>query len=59
MKSRLRGRKWLTIAHFKADIQAEWNRVTIAQIRRRIREMPQRCLDVQANGGERVKSDLW
>jgi hypothetical protein len=59
MKSRLHRRKWSTIAHFKADIQAEWNQVTIAQIRCCIREMPQRCLDVQANGGERVKSDLW
>ncbi|KAF1991727.1 hypothetical protein K402DRAFT_389109 [Aulographum hederae CBS 113979] len=59
LKKRLRGRKWSTVAQFKADILAEWDKITIAQIRRRIREMPDRCLKVQASGGERIKSTLW
>jgi hypothetical protein len=59
MKKRLRGRKWSTVAQFKADIQAEWDNITIAEIRRRIREMPERCKKVQASEGERIKSTLW
>ncbi len=31
MKERLRGREWLTVAQFKADIQAEWDRISMAQ----------------------------
>lgn len=58
MKKRLRGRKWSTVRAFKADIQREWDRITVAQIRRRIREMPQRCKMVQESNGKRIKTDL-
>jgi hypothetical protein len=40
---KLAGRRWSTMAQFKADIQAEWDKISLAQIRRRIREMPGRC----------------
>jgi hypothetical protein len=40
IKSRLRGGKWQTVAEFKAAIQREWDRITLAQIQKRIREMP-------------------
>jgi hypothetical protein len=59
LKQRLRGRTWKTVAEFKADIQRVWNGITLAQIRRRIREMPWRCERVQELQGERVRSDLW
>lgn len=59
MKKRLRGRKWSTVRAFKADIQREWDKITVAQIRRRIREIPQRCKMVQQSNGERIKTDLW
>ncbi len=59
MKSRLRGKTWETVAEFKADIQREWDRITLAQIRRRIREMPERCKLVQAQPEIRIKSNLW
>jgi hypothetical protein len=59
LKQRLRGRKWLTVAEFKADILAEWDKITLGQITRRIREMPQRCRQVQESQGERIKSGLW
>jgi hypothetical protein len=32
LKKRLRGRKWSTVAQFKADILAEWDKITVAQI---------------------------
>lgn len=59
IKSRLAGRQWSTVAQFKADIQAEWDKISLAQIRRRIREMPQRCRLVQEHPEVRIKSDLW
>jgi hypothetical protein len=59
MKKRLRGRTWSTVAQFKADIQAEWDKITMAEIRRRIREMPRRCRMVQESKGERIKTSLW
>jgi transposase len=59
IKKRLRGRKWSTVAQFKADIQAEWDKITIAEICRRIRGMPEQMKKVQLSGGERIKSTLW
>jgi hypothetical protein len=59
MKQRLRGRTWKTVEEFKAAIQREWDRITIAQIRRRIREMPWRCRRIQELEGARIRSSLW
>jgi transposase len=59
IKSKLRGRQFSTVAEFKAAIEAEWHRITLAQIRRRIREMPQRCKDIKNLNGGRIKSNLW
>jgi hypothetical protein len=59
IKQRLRGGSWKTVEEFKAAIQAEWDRITITQIRRRIREMRWRCKRVQQLKGERIRSDLW
>jgi transposase len=59
MKKRLCGRKWSTVVQFKADIQAEWDNINLTQIRRCIKEMPERCRKVQASGGERIKSTVW
>ena len=59
MKQRLRGRTWKTVEEFKAAIQREWDRITIAQIRRRIREMHWRCKRVQELEGARIRSALW
>jgi hypothetical protein len=42
MKKRLRGGRWQTVAEFKAAIEREWRRITLSQIRRRIREMQAR-----------------
>ena len=59
IKSRLRGGSWQTIAEFKAAIMREWRRITLAQIRRRIKEMPWRCRRVIELEGARIRSTLW
>ena len=59
IKQRLRGGKWSRVAEFKAAIQMEWDRITLAQIRRRIREMPNRCKQLVELNGDRIRSDLW
>jgi transposase len=59
MKGRLAGRRWSTVAQFKADIQAEWDKISIEEIRDRIREMPKRCKLVQEKPQVRIKSELW
>ncbi|KAF1983122.1 hypothetical protein K402DRAFT_338837, partial [Aulographum hederae CBS 113979] len=59
LKQRLRGGRWRTVAEFKAAIQREWDKITIAQIRKRVREMPWRCKKVIQLKGARVRSALW
>jgi hypothetical protein len=59
IKQRLRGGEWHTVQEFKEAIQREWDRITQAQIRRRIRDMPSRCKELTVNNGERIKSYLW
>ena len=59
VKQKLRGQKWETVAEFKDAIQRAWDQITIAQIRRRIKEMPWRCKKVQDLDGCRVRSSLW
>jgi hypothetical protein len=59
MKQRLRGGTWKTVEEFKAAIQAAWDSITLKEIRKRIREMPKRCRDVQRLGGRRIRSALW
>jgi hypothetical protein len=59
LKKRLRGRKFLNIQEFKEAIMREWGRITQAQIRRRISDMPRRCQMLCNNEGRRIKSDLW
>ena len=59
VKQRLRGGTWNTVAEFKAAIQREWDRITITEIQKRIREMPWRCKRIQELNGERIRSDLW
>jgi hypothetical protein len=59
VKSRLRGGTWRTVAEFKAAIQREWDRITIKEIRKRIREMRWRCRRIQELNGGRVRSLLW
>ena len=59
IKSRLRGGRWQSIADFKAAIIREWRRISQAQIRRRISEMPWRCKMLAELKGARIRSKLW
>jgi hypothetical protein len=59
MKARLAGRRWSSVAHFKAEIQVEWDKITLTQLRRRIREMPKRYILVQEHPEVRIKSEVW
>jgi transposase len=59
IKQRLRGHTWPNRQAFKDAIYAEWRRVTIDQIRRRISEMPYRCKLMVLLGGNRYRSSRW
>ena len=59
IKARIRGRTFKSIEEFKAAIEAEWRHITLTQIRRRIREMPDRCERIFELQGARIKSSLW
>jgi len=59
IKQRLRGGSWQSASEFKEAIRAEWRHISLAQIRRRIREMPQRCKSMVNTIGNRYRSHLW
>ena len=43
----------------KRMILDEWDKISIAEIRARIKEMPDRCKRLIATEGKAIKSDLW
>jgi len=59
IKGRIRGRIFESVNDFKKAIEAEWRRVTLAEIRHRIAEMPDRCERIVQLEGARIKSSLW
>jgi hypothetical protein len=59
IKKRLRGGRWQTVAEFKAAIEREWQRVSRAEIRRRISEMPERCKALYLSKGQRHRGYRW
>jgi transposase len=59
LKPRIHKRTWRTIEELKAILQEEWSKITIEEVRRRIREMPERCEKLIKWGSGPVKSDVW
>ncbi len=59
IRKRLRGGKWQNVAEFKAAIEREWRRVSRAEIRRRISEMPKRCKALYSSQGRRYRGYRW
>jgi hypothetical protein len=59
MKQRLRGGSWKSVAEFKAAVEAQWEQISRAEIRRRISEMPMRCNELIELKGGRVRTDRW
>jgi len=40
-------------------LEACWGLITLEEIRIRISDMPQRCKQIEINGGERVRGAVW
>ncbi|KAF2471735.1 uncharacterized protein BDR25DRAFT_222568 [Lindgomyces ingoldianus] len=59
IRKRLRGGRWQNVAEFKAAIEREWRRITQAQIRRRISEMPACCERLITSNGQRHRGYRW
>jgi transposase len=59
LKNRVRKRVWYSLDEFKDIIQQEWAKITIAEVRARIKEMPDRCKRLVETGGAPIKSNLW
>lgn len=59
LKQRVRYRVWTSIEELKNALQEEWSKITMAEVRKRISEMPNRCNLVLESGGGPVKSALW
>jgi hypothetical protein len=58
-----KARNWITVScrnvtELKRIILEEWDKITMDEIRARIKEMPDRCKKV-AIDGKAIKSDLW
>ena len=43
----------------KEAIQEEWDKITLEEIRARIRDMPRRCDLLVKTGGKAIKSAMW
>jgi hypothetical protein len=59
IKQRLRRRVFYTDEEVKAALQEEWDKITLEEIRKRIRTMPKRCKRLTENGGKAIKTALW
>jgi transposase len=61
LKQRVRQRffNWHSIEALKQIVLEEWDRISMAEIRARIVEMPERCKHVIQGNGFPVKSSLW
>ena len=59
IKQRLRRRLFHSKEDIKAAIQDEWDKITIKEIRDRIKDMPRRCIRVKNNGGKPIKTAKW
>jgi hypothetical protein len=59
LKQRLQNREWWSLEELKEVIQDEWSKITIAEIRARISDMPRRCKLVAETGGKAIKSAQW
>ena len=59
IKQRARRRIWRTIEELKDILQDEWSKVTQAEIRARIDDLPRRCKLLTINGGAAIKRAHW
>jgi hypothetical protein len=59
IKQRLHRRIFYSEEEIKEALQEEWSKVTIAEVRKRITQMPGRCKRLIRNGGKPIKETLW
>jgi len=59
IKQRLRRRIFHSSKELKDAIQEEWDKITLEEIRVRIRDMPRRCDLLVKTGGQAIKSAMW
>jgi hypothetical protein len=59
IKNRLHKKVYRTNKELKEAIQAEWDKITLEDIRECIRDMPRRCDLLIKTGGKAIKSRLW
>ncbi|KAE9366382.1 hypothetical protein N431DRAFT_438767, partial [Stipitochalara longipes BDJ] len=59
IKQRLRRRIFYSEEEVKEALQEEWSKVTMEEVRRRIKDMPGRCARLIKNGGKPIKTALW
>jgi hypothetical protein len=59
IKQRLRRRTFDSEEEVKKALQEEWSKITMAEVQKRISEMPSRCSRLIRNGGKPIKTALW
>jgi hypothetical protein len=59
LKQRVRHRTWRLIEELKEVLQDEWSKITMAEVRKRIADMPRRYKLLVETGGKAVKTPLW
>jgi hypothetical protein len=59
IKQRLRRRTFFSEEEVKEALQEEWSNITMAQVRKRISNMPERCRRLIRNSGKPIKTALW
>ena len=59
IKPRLRRRIFDSEADMKAALQEEQDKITIAEIRHRIADMPRRCAELVRSKGGPIRGNKW
>ena len=59
LKQRLRRRVFHSKEEVKEALQEEWGKITMAEVRKRISSMPERCKELVRTGGKPIKKALW
>ena len=59
LKQRIRRRQYRNLEELTRVIWEEWEKISMDEIRARIKEMPRRCNQLVQTGGKAIKSELW
>lgn len=59
LEQRTRRRVYNSILELKEVLQEEWSKITLAEIRTRIQDMPIRCRQLVETGGDPIRTALW